>query len=106
MVAGWTYLTEVAKHLEIQADTNSISVGVAGVKYKHNLNTAGRTVPRSAQRDVGLDPANSLVDYLKSRGEPSDFETRKVEAKKLGIKGVPGSFGWGVDLDKAMRSRR
>ena len=41
---------------------------------------------------------NSIVDYLKSQGQPSDMESRKALAASYGIVGYTGTAAQNVQL--------
>ena len=47
---------------------------------------------------------NSVVDYLKSTGQPSDFASRSALASQLGITGYRGSSSQNIDMLNRLRS--
>ena len=45
-----------------------------------------------------MDDENSIVDYLKSQGVPSDIASRKVIAERHGIAGYTGTADQNIRL--------
>ena len=51
-----------------------------------------------------MDDENSIVDYLKSQGVPSDMATRKVIAERHGIAGYTGTADQNIRLLALLRN--
>jgi len=51
-----------------------------------------------------MDDENSIVDYLKSQGVPSDMASRKVIAEKHGITGYTGTADQNIRLLALLRN--
>jgi hypothetical protein len=51
-----------------------------------------------------MDPENSIVDYLKVQGLPSDMASRKVIAEKHGIANYTGTSDQNIKLLALLRN--
>ncbi len=51
-----------------------------------------------------MDDVNSIVDYLKAQGVPSDMESRRIIAEKHGIVPYSGTAGQNVKLLALLRN--
>jgi hypothetical protein len=66
--------------------------------------TAGSvsTAPKTSSSQLNV--STSIVDYLKSIGQPSDFTSRKLLAEQYGIKNYVGSAEQNIQLLNLLRS--
>ena len=74
---------------------------------KTSSNTASKTNTKTSNTKTSATKStytgSSVVDYLKSINQPSDFNSRKKLAEQLGIKGYKGTESQNIQLLKLLR---
>ena len=58
--------------------------------------------PKSGEAEKTLHP-DSIIDYLDSKGQPSDFESRKILAQKMGISDYRGTASQNLSMLSALK---
>jgi hypothetical protein len=82
--------------------TSSFSGGVSQPKPTTTTTGSVSTTPKTSSPQLNV--STSIVDYLKSIGQPSDFTSRKLLAEQYGIKNYVGSAEQNIQLLNLLKS--
>lgn len=82
-------------------DTGTETMNPDGTMTFNPISSTNGNAPQSSQGTPLTNP--SVVDYLNSTGQPSDFAARKAMAEKLGIQGYSGTVEQNQQLLSASR---